>query len=149
MDKGTKIAVGFIGIGFLYYGFVKKNVSIDAETSTDNLLNEIDSNLLFSEKQIQVVIKDLSEVNNDPIKLNYLVTWRGLIQVDLESQLAENNLLTFAKMQTIQIELTGIFRQIVKTGNRLLSAYCKRNNYTVSDRIYTLETNLVNISKKL
>ena len=150
MEKGKKIALGFVGIGLLYYSFKNKSTTeTNADTGTENILNSFDNEILFSARQIQVAISDLKEVSNDPIQINYLRAWRGLIQIDVEGQLAEKNLLTFSKMQTIQIELTGIFRQTVKTGKRLISDYCKKNNYLVSDRIYTIESNLVNISKDL
>ncbi len=151
MKKGTIISLGLVGLG-LALSSSKKSSSISKETfetGTTDILNAIDQKVLFSQRQISIVANDLIIEGKDPIKVSIIRTWRGLIQIEIEGQLTDLGKLTYPKILAIDKDLTAIIRKIMVQPKALISEYFNANSYLITDSIFTIEKNLINISKTL
>lgn len=150
MEKSKKISLGLAGLALLYFGFNSKSyASTDANTGTENILNTLDENLAFSTTQTKTLLYQIQTQGGKPIEHIQVRTWKGLVQLDLEGQETDKGTLNFQRIEELNIVVKNLFLEILANSNRALSSYCKKNAYIISDRIYTIETNLVNLSKLL
>lgn len=152
MNKPLLISVGFVGLGLVLFGFTNKN-AINTEylkTETDKMFNILDKNLALSNTQIKTLAKQIREQNAGAFKKHIQIgTWKGLLSLELEAQLAEKDALNFEKMQTISASLDKAFDTIISYKNRAISLYCQQNSFEVSNPIYTIETNLIKLAQAL
>lgn len=152
MKKSLLVPVGFFGLGLVLYGFTRKNALDKAyfETNTDDMLNVLDKNMLFSDSQIRTLAKQIKEQNAGNYQKHIQVsTWKGLMSLDLEGQLSDKGTLDFSKMKSIASGLDKAIDLLFTTKSRAISTYCKQNGFSVSDRVYTIENNLIKLASAL
>lgn len=152
MDKGTKTIISFIGLGLIYFSFRSKNsvTKTEVETAVNEVLNVLDKNLAFSTKQVQTLARQIKESGGSAVSHIQIRTWKGLVQLDIEEQIKEKRELTISMMNQLSTDLDNAFARIINgVSSSALTNYCTNKGFEVSDRIYTIEQNLINLSKLL
>lgn len=144
-------AVGLFGLGLVLIGFRTKAINTEAlETETGNMLDKLDENLTLSDFQLKTLANQIKQQEaGQALNSIQVRTWRGMLSLDLEGQLEEKNALTFAKMQQLGKDLTNLIQSVLSSKGRALTAYCNQYSFERTDRIYTIETNLIKLSQLL
>lgn len=117
------------------------------DKDTEDLFTAFDKEVLFTDLQVQTLTARLATMKGKRFSDIQIKVWRGQIGLDLENQKA----LSLTVIQKTWSELEGLFNRILEKGEteRIVSAYVKSKGFEVSSRIYTIETNLINIAKAL
>lgn len=117
------------------------------DKDTEDLFLAFDKEVLFSTAQVQTLTDRLATMKGKRFSDIQIKVWRGQIGLDLENQ----KVLALTAIQKTWSDLEGLFNRILEKGEteRIISAYVKSKGFEVSSRIYTIETNLINIAKEL